>query len=241
MKKTQRRKNPTWAAILVAAGQSKRLKSRVPKPFLYIDHRRTMLDMCLESFRQVPGLAYVIIVTRKEYMEQAIQAIYRWKLAGIVTKGGAEREDSVLRGLEVVPPGVQCVLIHDAARPLVSPGVIHRVLESASRSGAAIPVIPVKDTLKVISNNHVQKTLDRTKIGAVQTPQGFKLSVLKKAFRKLGKRASRLTDDAAVVEAAGIKVRVVEGDLLNFKVTTPDDLMHVKDLVWWEKSREYHG
>ena len=239
MKSSQRKKNQPWAAVIVAAGQSKRLKSRVPKPFLYVDHRRTMLDMCLESFGKVPGLAFVIIVTSKDYMEQALQAIYRWKLSGIVTKGGEEREDSVRNGLEVVPPGVGHVLIHDAARPLVGPAVIERVLEAATRSGAAIPVIPVKDTLKVLSNGRVVKTLDRTKIGAVQTPQGFKLATLKKAFRKIGRKASKLTDDAAVVEAAGMKVKVVEGDLLNFKVTTPDDLRHVKDLVWWEKSRDF--
>ncbi|HEY5038115.1 MAG TPA: IspD/TarI family cytidylyltransferase, partial [bacterium] len=171
---------------------------------------------------------------------QSIQAIYRWKLAGIVTKGGKEREDSVNLGLQVVPPGVKYVLVHDAARPLVSPGLIQRVLDGAIRSGAVIPVIPVKDTLKVISNGRVVKTLDRTKMGAVQTPQGFKLTLLKKAFKKLGHKAARLTDDASVVEAAGVKVRVVEGDLLNFKVTSPEDLRHVKDLVWWEKSREYH-
>ncbi len=240
MKSTKRKASNPWAAIIVAAGQSKRLKTRMPKPFIYIDHRRTMLDMCLESFGKVPGLAYVIIVTREDYMEQAIQAIYRWKLAGIVTKGGKEREDSVLKGLEVVPQGVKTVLIHDAARPLVSPLVIQRVLDAAKRSGAAIPVMPVKDTLKVISQNKVVKTLDRTIIGAVQTPQGFKLAILKKAFKKLGRRASRLTDDSAVVEAAGIRVKVVEGELLNFKVTTPDDLRHVKDLVWWEKSQDYH-
>jgi 2-C-methyl-D-erythritol 4-phosphate cytidylyltransferase len=238
MKKTRRRKIQPWAAVIVAAGQSTRLKSDLPKPFLYVDHRRTLLDMCLESFRQVPGLAYVIIVTRQEYMEQAIQAIYRWKLAGIVAKGGPEREDSVQRGLEVVPPGVRHVLIHDAARPLVSPAVIHRVLEGAEKAGAVIPVIPVKDTLKVVAGGKVVKTLDRSTIGAVQTPQGFKLAVLRKAFKKVGRRASKMTDDAAVVEAAGMKVRVVEGGLLNFKVTTPDDLRHVKDLVWWEKSRE---
>jgi 2-C-methyl-D-erythritol 4-phosphate cytidylyltransferase len=238
--KKQIQKISPWAAIIVAAGKSKRLNSRVPKPFLYVDHRRTMLDMCLEAFRQVPGLAYVVIATQEEHIEQAMQAIYRWKLAGIVTKGGQEREDSVKNCLAVVPPGVKVVLVHDAARPLVSPAVIQSVLDAAMRSGAAIPVIPVKDTLKVIHNGKVVKTLDRTQIGAVQTPQGFKVSVLKKAFEKIGRRASRLTDDAAVVEAAGIRVMVVEGGLLGFKVTTPDDLQHVKDLVWWEKSREGH-
>ena len=236
--RTPKHEPEPWAAILVAAGQSKRLKSRVPKPFLYVDHRRTLLDMCLESFRMVPGLACVVVVTQEDHMEQAIQAVYRWKLAGLVAKGGKEREDSVQRGLEVIPPGIKYVLVHDAARPLVTPAVIHRVLEAAKKSGAVIPVVPVKDTLKVIAGGKVVKTLDRAQIGAVQTPQGFRLATLRNAFKKIGARASRMTDDAAVVEAAGGRVRVVEGESMNFKVTTPDDLRHVKDLVWWDKTRE---
>lgn len=216
----------------MAAGKSKRLKSRVPKPFLYVDNRRTMLDLCLESFAQVPGLSFVIIVTQPNYTEAAMQAIYRWKLSGIVTKGGAEREDSVQNGLAVIPKGVKCVLIHDAARPLIDPGVIRRVLEKANSSGAAVSVIPVKDTLKIISGGRVVKTLDRSKIGAIQTPQGFRVPLLVKAFKKVGKRASRLTDDAAVAETAGFRVLAVEGDQLNFKVTTPEDLNRVKDIIW---------
>lgn len=215
----------------MAAGQSKRLKSRVPKPFLYVDHKRTMLDLCLESFRKVPGLAYVVIVTRHGFLERAIQAVYRHRLAGVVTRGGKEREDSVLRGLQVVPPGVETVLVHDAARPLVSPALIHRVLEKAGRSGAAIPVVVVKDTLKSVTGDLVLGTLDRTKIRAVQTPQGFHLELLKRSFSKVGSRASALTDDAAVVERAGSKVRVVEGDPLNFKVTTPEDLRQAKHFL----------
>lgn len=211
MKKKRLKKTPPWAAIIVAAGQSKRLKSRVPKPFLYIGPRRTMIDMCLETFRKVPGLACVVIVTRTECLERAIRAIYRWKLAGIATKGGAEREDSVQKGLKVVPPGVKYVLVHDAARPLASPGLIHRVLKATIQTGAVIPVIPVKDTLKLVAGGRVVRTLDRSKIGAVQTPQGFKLATLRKAFKKLGPKASYLTDDAAVAEKAGIKVKVVEG------------------------------
>src|SRR5208337_1106541 len=101
-----------------------------------------------------------------------------------------------------------------------------RFLEGARRWSAAIPVIPVKDTLKVVLGGKVVKTLNRALIGAVQTPQGFKLALIRKAFKKAGRRASRMTDDAAIVEAAGIKVRVVEGELLNFKVTTPEDLRH---------------
>ncbi len=232
MKKIKPSKTSPWAVLIVAAGQSTRLKAKVAKPFLFVDHRRTLLDLCLESFSKVPGLAYVVVATRENYMERAIQAIYRYKLAGIVTKGGAEREDSVREGLSVIPKGVKHVLVHDAARPLVSPEMIRRVLEAAAVSGAAIPVVPVRDTLKMVSGNRIEKTLDRSHIRAVQTPQGFKLPLLNKAFQKLGRRASRLTDDAAVVEAAGFKVRTVEGDDLNFKVTTAYDLQRVKDLIW---------
>ncbi len=216
----------------MAAGQSTRLKAKVAKPFLFVDHRRTLLDLCLESFSKIPGLAYVVVATRENYMERAIQAIYRYKLEGVVTKGGVEREDSVLEGLRVMPKAIKCVLVHDAARPLVSPEVIRRVLEATAASGAAIPVVPVRDTLKTFSGNRIEKTLDRAHIRAVQTPQGFKLPLLNKAFQKLGRRASKLTDDAAVAEAAGYRVRMVEGDELNFKVTTAYDLQRVKDLVW---------
>ena len=216
---------------MVAAGKSKRLKSRVPKPFLQIDRNRTMLDMCLESFRKVPGLAHTVIVTQKGLLERAAQALCRCQLTGSVTEGGPEREDSVFNGLETLPPKVKYVLIHDAARPLVDPALIRRVLKEVFRSGAAIPVVPVKDTLKVIGHGRVLWTLDRSRVGAVQTPQGFKLSNLRTAFLKLGPRASRLTDDAAIAELAGMKVRVVDGNPLNLKVTTPEDLRHVRHLV----------
>ena len=122
-------------------------------------------------------------------------------------------------------------MVHDAARPLVSPALIERVLEGAVRWGSTIPVVPVKDTLKEVLGDRVLGTVDRSKVRAVQTPQGFALPVLKKAFFKVGHRASALTDDAAVVEAAGGRVWTVEGDPLNFKVTTPEDMKRAKDLV----------
>jgi 2-C-methyl-D-erythritol 4-phosphate cytidylyltransferase len=219
----------SWAVLLVAAGQSKRLKSPVPKPFLYLDSKRTLLDLCLAAFKKVPGLDYVIIVTRKDYLGRAGQALTEAGLSGIVTLGGNQREDSVWQGLQVVPPGIKTVLVHDAARPFVSADVIRRVLNETAKSGAVIPVVPVKDTLKVVVGNKVFKTLDRSTLRAVQTPQGFEVSLLKKAFLKLGKKASLMTDDAAVVEAVGIRVKVVEGDVLNFKVTTLEDLKQAKE------------
>lgn len=227
--KPKKSKNSTWAVLLVAAGQSKRLKSPVPKPFLHLDSKRTMLDLCLAVFKKVRGLDYVIIVTRKDFLGRAGQALTEAGLSGIVTLGGDQREDSVWQGLKVVPPGINTVLIHDAARPFVSTEVIQRVLNETAKSGAAIPVIPVKDTLKVVAGDKVIKTLDRSTLRAVQTPQGFEVDLLKKAFKKLGKKTSDMTDDAAIVEASGIRVKVVDGDVLNFKITTPDDLKQAKE------------
>src|SRR5689334_21866914 len=105
-KKSKRniRKTATWAALFVAAGQSKRLKSRVAKPFMSLVKGKTLLEVGLEAFKKVPGLSYTIVVTRKEYVGLAVGALYRLNLSGIVTLGGEQREDSVLRGLQVVPP-----------------------------------------------------------------------------------------------------------------------------------------
>jgi len=191
------------------------------------------LDLSLESFRRVPGLKHVVIVTRRNYLEKAIKALARLGLEGSAVEGGEEREDSVLKGLLAIPPGVKHVLVHDAARPLADLALIGRVLEGARKWGAAIPVIPVSDTLKVVSKGKVVKTLDRSTLGAVQTPQGFKLALLHAAFLKVGPKGSRLTDDAAVAEAAGYGVRVVEGNPLNFKVTTREDLIRLKEIIRW--------
>jgi 2-C-methyl-D-erythritol 4-phosphate cytidylyltransferase len=223
--------NDSWAVLLVAAGQSKRLKSPVPKPFLYLDSKRTLLDLCLVAFKKVPGLSHVIIVTKADYFAKAGKALTEAGLSGTVTLGGQEREDSVLNGLRVVPPGIKIVLVHDAARPFVSAEIIQRVLSEVKRSGSAIPVVLVKDTLKIVAGNKVLKTLDRSTLRAVQTPQGFRVEILKKAFSKLEKKTSRMTDDAAVVEAVGVKVKVVDGDETNFKVTTPDDLKQARELL----------
>ncbi len=221
----------TWAAIIVAAGKSKRLKSPVPKPFLRVDGQKTMLDLCLKSFRKAGGLGSVVVVTQPAYLERAAQAIQRAGLRGLAVEGGKEREDSVLRGLLVLPPALKYVLVHDAARPLVKPAVIQRVLKALRGWGAVIPAVPVADTLKAVSGSRVVKTLDRSALRAVQTPQGFRLPLLRKAFWKGGPQGSRLTDDAAVAEAAGYSVHVVEGDSLNFKVTTPEDLQRLRNIV----------
>ena len=224
-----KRRIPPWALVVVAAGRSKRLRAHVPKPFLDLKAGRNMIDLSISAFRKVPGMAFVSLVTQPRFFRKALRSLDRAGLPGAVVEGGVHREDSVLRGLLVLPEGVKAVLIHDAARPFVTPELVSRVLRETLRVGACIPALPVKDTIKEVGpSGRVLRTLERSRLVFVQTPQGFRLPLLLGSFLKVGRRRSRLTDDAAVAEAAGYRVRVVEGDPLNFKVTTPSDLVHAR-------------
>ena len=220
-----------WALIVVAAGQSKRLRSQVPKPFLPLGRGRTILQASLRAFARVPGLFYTVVVTREDYLDTAWKQLSGLGLAGRVVEGGKEREDSVAMGLLVVPRGIPLVLVHDAARPFVSEAVIRGVLAGAERWGAVVPGVPVTDTIKLTRpDGRVVSTLPRPLLAAVQTPQGFKTESLRKAFQKLGRRRAALTDDGAVAQAAGYPVRLVPGDIHNFKITTPGDLSHARQI-----------
>jgi 2-C-methyl-D-erythritol 4-phosphate cytidylyltransferase len=222
----------SWALVVVAAGSSQRLKSSVPKPYLTLHKGRTVLEISLEAFRRVPGLRYSVVVTRKDYLDQAFSILKRMGMAGRSVEGGAEREDSVALGLEAVPPGIPLVLIHDAARPFVSSEIIEGVFQGAAKWGAVVPGVPVTDTIKLTRpDGKVVSTLPRQLLSAVQTPQGFKTEVLRKAFKKLGRRRSKMTDDGAVAQEAGFTVHVVPGEPGNFKITTPHDLHRARNLA----------
>jgi 2-C-methyl-D-erythritol 4-phosphate cytidylyltransferase/2-C-methyl-D-erythritol 2,4-cyclodiphosphate synthase len=144
------------------------------------------------------------------------------------TNGGATRQASVLAGLEALAkhkPDI--VLIHDAARPFVSAGVISRSIEAATRTGAAIPVVPVTDTIKVTGESgNVEDTPDRARLRIAQTPQSFRFDVILEAHRRAAKDGrSDFTDDAAIAEWAGLTVATFEGDVANMKLTTPEDFV----------------
>jgi 2-C-methyl-D-erythritol 4-phosphate cytidylyltransferase len=123
------------------------------------------------------------------------------------------------------------VLVHDGVRPLVSAAVISRVIREAARRGAAVPVVPVEDTIKEFVRGRVVRTVDRAHLYRVQTPQGFSYAVLDKALRRAGRKRLAVTDDSALAELAGAEVRAVEGDPRNIKVTTPSDLILAEALL----------
>jgi len=153
---------------------------------------------------------------------------YGFTKATALVKGGERRQDSVRLGLEALG-GCDYVAVHDGARPLVTPELIARGLEAARETGAAAPAIPIADTVKEAGpNGIVLRTLDRSRLWAVQTPQVFRYDLLLRAHREI---TADVTDDAAMVEALGEPVRLFEGSRANIKVTTVEDLTLIEALT----------
>jgi len=203
--------------VVVAAGTATRFGRA--KQYEVLGGRR-VLDWSLAAARA--ACAGVVVVVPPERAEQAEPA------ADVVVGGAASRSASVRRGLGAVPADTEVVVVHDAARPLAPAATFHSVVD-AVRAGAdgAVCAVPVTDTLKRVKGAVVVDTVDRRDLWAVQTPQAFEAGILRRAHH----REPEATDDAALVEAAGGRVVVVEGDAGNLKLTRPDDLVVAEALL----------
>jgi len=205
------------AAVIPAAGRGDRLGLGMPKALVRLGGV-TLLE---RSATVLAPVADLLVVAAPPDMVAQVQALVP---DALVVPGGASRQESVRNALDVLPADVDIVLVHDAARALVPTDVVARVLD-AVRGGAsaAIPTLPVSDTVKAVdAGGVVTGTVDRTSLRVVQTPQGFRRDVLARAHAGA---ASDATDDAALVEALGIAVRTVEGSPEALKITTPYDLV----------------
>jgi len=207
----------TTAAIVAAAGSGERLGAGVPKALVRLGDQ-TLLQLSVAALRDA-GID-VIIVTAPA---QSVAEFALLVPSAQVVAGGQMRQDSVRAGLLALPADVDVVLVHDAARALVPVDVVQRVLAAIhDGADAVIPVVPLADTVKEVDGEGaVVRTVDRVSMRAVQTPQGFRRSVLERAHAA-GMTAA--TDDAALVEALGVTVRTVDGSPEALKVTTPTDL-----------------
>ena len=197
------------SVILPAAGRGKRMQAGVNKVFLRL-MGKPILFHTLRVFAAVPEVQEIIVVTGAEEVEPL---------------GGSERQYSVWNGLKASSEASDVVLVHDAARPLVSRATIEAVIEAARAHGAAIAAVPEKNTVKVVKDGVVTATPDRSTLWAVQTPQGFSRSLLMAANEKAESDGFLGTDDASLVERYGAKVHVVMDSYQNIKVTTPEDLV----------------
>jgi 2-C-methyl-D-erythritol 4-phosphate cytidylyltransferase len=209
-----------WA-IVVAGGSGARFGDSVPKQFLELGGVR-LIDWALAAARAACG--GVVAVLPGTYPDASFAG------GATAVVGGTTRSASVRAGLAAVPGEAAVIVVHDAARPLAEPALFERVI-AAVRTGAdgAVPALPVADTIKRVDEDTglVLETLDRSALRAIQTPQAFAADVLRRAHAESGEA----TDDAALVEAAGGRVVVVEGDPANLKITRPDDLVRAENLL----------
>ncbi len=216
------------AALVVAAGRGHRFGAELPKQFLSLAGK-PVLRHALEAFAAHPAIGAVQTVIHRDDRD-----LYQAAATGLDLRppadGGATRQDSVHLGLAALADlAPKRVLIHDAARPFVSGEIIDRVLAGLESHAGVIPAVPVADTLKRVEDGSVSGTVDRSGLWRAQTPQGFRYADILAAHADLAGR--ELTDDAALLEAAGLTVGIVEGAERNFKITSKDDMERAEGLL----------
>ena len=215
-------------AIVLAAGQGKRMHSKIQKQFLEIGGK-PVLYYSLHCFQESPLIRDIILVTGEEmisYCEQEIVKKYGFSKVRKVTAGGKERYDSVYAGL-LCCQDTDYVYIHDGARPFNTEEMVQRGYEAVKRNNACVMGMPSKDTVKLAdSSGYVKETPDRKIVWNIQTPQIFSYDLIRGAYESIRKKdMTGVTDDAMVVEQeTGTKILLVEGSYQNIKITTPEDL-----------------
>lgn len=219
-------------AILVAGGQGLRMGGDVPKQFLPLGGRPVLMHT-IDRFREVFPDMHIIVVLPQGQHDYWHDLCRRHHLEGgfLTAPGGDTRFHSVLNGLNAIPADVSegLVGVHDGVRPFVSRDTLRRCYEEAARSGTAVPVTPVVETLRYVSPDGESMTVPRSDYRLVQTPQVFSLALLRQAYRQ--PYAPQFTDDASVVEALGERITLVEGNRENIKLTTPADLLLAKGIM----------
>jgi 2-C-methyl-D-erythritol 4-phosphate cytidylyltransferase len=221
-------------ALIAAAGQGKRMGSKLNKQYLPL-LGKPVLAHTLEVFQQHPLIDDIIVIATKDEVEfckkEVVEAFDFNKVSQIVA-GGQERQDSIYRGLQSLPEECDLVVVHDGARPLVTPQILTEAIKEAQLSKASVVAVPVKDTIKQVNREgFVEKTLNRAELVSVQTPQVFKKEIILKAYEEAFKKGIYGTDDASLVELWGIKVKVVMGSYENIKITTPEDIELALSLI----------
>jgi 2-C-methyl-D-erythritol 4-phosphate cytidylyltransferase len=216
-------------AILVAAGKGERMGGGRPKAFLPLAGR-PILAWAVQAFDACPEVSEIVVVAPRAELAVCRKMLEGWRKVRGVVPGGDRRQDSVRAGLAAVPGGFAgVVLVHDAARPLVDDDLIRAVIAAARRTGAAVPVVEVVDTIKSVQDGMVRGTVDRTELGAAQTPQGFRCDLLRWAYDAADRSGALLTDESMAVERLGEPVAAVPGSVRNRKITTSADLQWAED------------
>lgn len=216
-------------AVIVAAGTASRMGG-IDKVMANLKGE-PIIVRTVREFQNCDAIKEIVIVTRADLMEEIANLCVEFPKVKAVVTGGADRPESVRKGLEALSEKVRLVAVQDGARPLITGAVIDRTVRAAHTYGAAAPGIPVKDTVKIVEGGIVKTTPDRSTLQAIQTPQVFDLDLLAGALEKAKQDNASITDDCSAVERLGMSVRIVEGDEKNIKITTPMDLEIAEKLL----------
>jgi 2-C-methyl-D-erythritol 4-phosphate cytidylyltransferase len=213
-------------AVVPSAGIGKRFGGGTNKTFVTLGGRPLLL-WALETLNAAPEVREIIPVIKEADMEYAIDLLERHSIPKVkrIAPGGEERQDSVYHGLNLIDDNKCIVLVHDGVRPLIDPAVIGAAARQLKDCDGVVVGVPVKDTIKEASGGEVKQTLARDRLWAVQTPQLFPCKTIREAYSRAMKESFYSTDDSALVEKYGGRVRIVMGSYANIKVTTPEDLM----------------
>ena len=220
-------------AVIVAAGSASRMGGidKVMAPL----GGEPMIARTVRAFQECDAVSQIVIVTREDLILPINSLCKEFPKVKAVIAGGKTRQESVANGLNALDKEMKLAAIHDGARPLITWQLIDWVIRAANTYGTAAPAIPVKDTIKTVEGGIVVNTPERSKLRAVQTPQVFDIDLLKGALLKAYQDGAEVTDDCSAVERLGMKVKIVEGDEKNLKVTTPMDLKIAEMLLEEQK------
>ena len=215
-------------ALIVSAGKGHRFIEGKKKQF-HLLAEKPILVHTLDKFEACSLIHSILLVVGEEDMDYCLEEIiekYHYKKISQIVPGGKRRQDSVKNGVEFLSKDTEIVVIHDGVRPFVTKEMIQDSIRSAIRFGAVVLAMPVKETIKMAQpDGTVLKTLDRESLWQIQTPQAFRVDVIKEAYHKATEDGFVGTDDASLVERLGVKVHILPGSYTNIKITTPEDLI----------------
>lgn len=220
---------PRTAVILLAAGSGRRMRREVADKILAPLAGRPVFSHSAAAFAE-SGVADLYVVVYRDRPQMLALSAHA-PTPALLVAGGAERQDSVMNALAALPGDIRQVFIHDCARPLVRPGQLLALHKLARRTGAAVLAHPVTDTIKLRGPRSRLRTLDRSRLWAMETPQVFDRSLIVRAYERVRARGIRVTDDAAAVEGTGHPVALLENPSPNPKLTTPEDLAWLEFLL----------
>ena len=217
-------------AVVVAAGRGVRMGAAVNKVLLPLCGE-PVIRHAVRAFCEADEIDGVVVVASADETEQMRAALCGLEKVCAIVPGGSTRQESVKNGLDALPKEARIALVHDGARPLISRELIARCIRQTEDCGSAVVCAPVTDTVKVEKDGCVVRTLDRSQLRAVQTPQCFFAGELKAAYEAAARDGVSVTDDASVMEHAGHSVHLLESSEVNFKLTTPEDLRRAEDII----------